>query len=183
MNTSSLHRVTVPLKSERMSLDPLGPGHAEALRPLLDDPRVARTLSLDGKAPAPGAEPEALASAAEHWEQYGFGLWLLRDRETGELFGRGGMQRCVIDGTEEVEVCWAIVPERWGQGYASEVAAICLSFAFDELYLGSVVAFTLPDNLPSRKVMTKAGMSYERDFSHCGRAHVLYRRRDEPASA
>lgn len=183
MNPSSLHRTAVPLTSERMSLDPLGPTHGDALRPLLDDPRVARTLSLDAKPPAPGAEPEALTRSAEHWELHGFGMWLLRDRETGELIGRGGLQRCAIEGTDEVEVCWAVVPERWGQGYASEVAATCLKLAFQGLYLGTVVAFTLPDNLPSRKVMTKAGMSYERDISHAGRAHVLYRRRDQPVPA
>ena len=38
-------------------------------------------------------------------------------------------------------------------------------------------AFTLPDNIASRRVMEKAGFSYERDILRVGLAHVLYRLR------
>ena len=40
-----------------------------------------------------------------------------------------------------------------------------------------LVAFTLPDNLGSRRVMEKSGFVYERDIVHVGLAHVLYRHR------
>jgi hypothetical protein len=36
---------------------------------------------------------------------------------------------------------------------------------------------TLPDHDRSRRVMAKAGLTYERDVMHAGLAHVLYRRR------
>ena len=39
----------------------------------------------------------------------------------------------------------------------------------------SVVAFTLPDNTASRRVMEKLGMTYERDIVHADLPHVLYR--------
>ena len=42
--------------------------------------------------------------------------------------------------------------------------------------LQRVVAYTLPDNWASRRVMEKAGFAYERDVMHVGLRHVLYRR-------
>jgi RimJ/RimL family protein N-acetyltransferase len=52
-----------------------------------------------------------------------------------------------------------------------------VAVAFEQLELLSIVAFTLPDNVASRRVMDKAGFEYERDIMHAGLAHVLYRRR------
>jgi RimJ/RimL family protein N-acetyltransferase len=37
------------------------------------------------------------------------------------------------------------------------------------------VSFTLPHNAASRRVMEKAGLTYERDITHAGLPHVLYR--------
>ena len=75
----------------------------------------------------------------------------------------------------EVEAGWAIVPKRWGEGLATELARASVSTAFEQLGLGEVVAFTLPDNAASRRVMEKVGLTYERDIEHAGLPHVLYR--------
>ena len=47
--------------------------------------------------------------------------------------------------------------------------------AFDDLGLGEIVAFTLPTNIASRRVMEKSGFAYEREIVHAGLPHVLYR--------
>ena len=39
-----------------------------------------------------------------------------------------------------------------------------------------IVAFTLVDNIASRRVMEKAEFEYERELEHVGLPHVLYRR-------
>ena len=46
--------------------------------------------------------------------------------------------------------------------------------AFNDLGLREIVAFTLPDNLASRRVMEKAGFVYDREVTHVGLPHVLY---------
>ena len=68
------------------------------------------------------------------------------------MVGRGGLQPTSATGADEVEVAWAIVPERWGQGLATELARACVQIAFDDLELSSVIAYTRPDNLASRRV-------------------------------
>ncbi len=122
---------------------------------------------------------DGIQDKLEHWEHYGFGPWLLRDRASGVMVGRGGLQHTFVNDRHEIEVGWAIVPERWGQGLATELAQASVALAFDDLGLDRIVAFTLPYNVASRRVMEKAGFVFERGIVHKGLDHVLYRRTAE----
>jgi RimJ/RimL family protein N-acetyltransferase len=95
------------------------------------------------------------------------------------MVGRGGLQWTYVGGHDEVEVAWAVVPERWGEGLATELAEASIATAFGPLHLEQIVAFTLPHNITSRRVMEKTGFQFERDIVHAGLPHVLYRRRRE----
>ena len=179
MSTVSCERVqTQRLLCERLTLE-----HAGEVAILMGDPRVARTLTPDGRPMTQTQVLDSLRAKIAHWERYGFGLWLLRDRETGGMVGRGGLQHTYTAGLQDVEAAWAIVPERWRQGFATELANACIEVGFRQLGLRSIVAFTLPDNIASRRVMEKAGFVYEREVMHVGLPHVLYRRalRDDSA--
>jgi RimJ/RimL family protein N-acetyltransferase len=173
MSTSTIERI----ETERMILERLRLEHAPEQLRLLLDPRVSLTLSPRGQPPSEAEVIDGLAAKVEHWNRHGFGMWLLRDRETGEMVGRGGLQYTYTAGLNDVEAAWAIVPGRWGQGLATELAHACLETAFGPLDLLEIVAFTLPVNVASRRVMEKSGFAYERDIVHAGLAHVLYRRR------
>jgi [ribosomal protein S5]-alanine N-acetyltransferase len=178
MTTSTLDRV----QTTRLILERVQPEHASELASLLLDPRIAATL---WPRPAPPTEADVLDSVAakvDHWERYGFGMWLLRDRETGRMVGRGGLQYTYTAGLNDVEAGWAIVHERWGQGLATELALACVDVAFTRLELLDIVAFTLPTNAASRRVMEKSGFEYERHIVHAAMPHVLYRHRG-PAAA
>jgi RimJ/RimL family protein N-acetyltransferase len=173
MSTGTVERV----ETERMILERLRIEHAPEQLRLLLDPRVSTTLWPRGQAPTEADVLDGLAAKIDHWERHGFGMWLLRDRETREMVGRGGLQYTYTAGLNDVEAAWAIVPERWGQGLATELAHACVEAAFGQLGLLEIVAFTLPDNHASRRVMEKAGFEYERDIVHAGLPHVLYRHR------
>ncbi len=153
------------------------PEHADDLSTLLRDPRVARTLFTTGAAPSEAEVVANLAAKQAHWQRHGFGLWMLYDRDSGAIVGRGGLQHTIATGSEEIEVGWAIVPERWGEGLATELALASVEAGFGTLDLSELIAYTLVDNAASRRVMEKAGFSYEREMQHVGRPHVLYRRR------
>jgi RimJ/RimL family protein N-acetyltransferase len=165
------------LETARMVLERLRPEHGPEQLQLLLDPRVGATLWPRPEPPTEADVLDGLAFKVEHWERHGFGMWLLRDRETGEMVGRGGLQYTYTAGLNDVEAGWAIMPERWGQGLATELAHACVEVAFEHLDLLEIVAFTLPANVASRRVMEKAGFEYERDIVHAGLPHVLYRRR------
>jgi ribosomal-protein-alanine N-acetyltransferase len=163
------------IETARMVLERLRASHHDELSVLLLDPRVARTL-WPGEGPASEAQLlHILGDKLEHWDRHGFGLWLLRDRASGAVVGRGGLQHTNVGGNAEIEAGWAIVPERWGEGLATELAQACTAVAFEQLELEQIVAFTLPTNVASRRVMEKSGFAYERDVSHKDLVHVLYR--------
>lgn len=164
------------LDTPRMRGEPLSPEHEDELAALTLDPRVYRTLWPWSYPPTRGDVRASLRDKREHWERHGFGLWLLRDRATGELAGRGGLQYTDAIGGYAVEAAWAIVPERWGQGLGTELAQASVAVAFDSLDLDELIAITLPENLASRRVMEKAGFAHDRDIAHAGLRHLLYRR-------
>ena len=157
-----------------MVLSAPAPADAHEVAALLGDPRVGRWLggTLD-----PGSARLALERWSAHWTAHGFGLWIARDRAGGELVGRGGLSMTVVNGHAEVEVGWAIGPEHWGQGLATELGAAALKVADGPLAVRDVVSFTLPDNARSRRVMEKLGLRPELEVEHRGLPHVLYRRR------
>ena len=160
------------VETERLRAEPVAAEHAEELRALLEDPRVGATL---GGVLTPAQVRGSAEAMAEHWARHGFGYWVWRDRATGELVGRGGLHHTHVGGRDEVEVGWAVMADRWGEGFATEIGRASARHAFGELELLDVVAFTLPDNHASRRVMEKLGFAYERDVLHAGLPHVLCR--------
>jgi RimJ/RimL family protein N-acetyltransferase len=171
MSTGTIERV----ETARMILERLLLEHAPEQLALLLDPRVYATLWPASAPPTERDVIDGLSSKVDHWDRHGFGMYLLRDRETGEMVGRGGLQYTYTAGLNDVEAGWAIVPERWGQGLATEMARAAADVAFTDLRLGEIVAFTLPDNTASRRVMEKTGFTYQRRIVHVGLPHVLYR--------
>lgn len=120
---------------------------------------------------------EFLRTNLAHWDEHGFGLWMFREAATGAFVGRAGLRHVRIAGREEVELAYALMPEFWGRGLATELARGLVRIAFEELALAELVAFTITTNQASRRVMEKVGFAFERELVHAGVPHVLYRRR------
>jgi ribosomal-protein-alanine N-acetyltransferase len=144
---------------------------------LFADPAVAATLW-----PGPLGGPRTAAQAAEmlsadigHWREERFGPWVFFEAGTGAFVGRGGLRRTTLAGDECVEVMYALRPDVWGQGYATEIACVAVAHA-RRLGLMDVVGFTTTANLASRRVLEKAGMRIDEDtIEHAGLSHWLGR--------
>jgi RimJ/RimL family protein N-acetyltransferase len=115
-------------------------------------------------------------------EERGWGFWAVEVRGGAPFIGFVGLS---IPGFRPgVEIGWRLAKEHWGHGYASEAAVASLRFGFEKLTLEEIVAFTVPLNERSRRVMERIGMSRDSadDFDHPNvepghplRRHVLYR--------
>lgn len=165
------------LETARLRGEPTGPQHEPFLISLLGDPEVGRTL---GGVRGPAEVRASIARDRAHWRALGFGLWVFSERDSGEPVGRGGLILQRIDGETEVEAGWSVRSDRWRQGYATEMGAAAVEFAFDQLGMRTVISLTLVDNLASRRVMEKLGFAYEREVTHAELPHVQYRL-DAPA--
>lgn len=134
---------------------------------------------------------EALAEAGRMraaLAQRGWGAWVLEIPGEMPFAGFVGLMVPAWSAhfTPAVEIGWRLPRPAWGRGYASEAAAAAAAFALDVLKLDELVAITVPDNEPSRRVMRRIGMTHDADgdFAHPRlppghrlSTHVLYRLR------
>lgn len=121
-----------------------------------------------------------------HFDLKGFGPYAVEFRRDHTFIGFIGLNIPTFEApfTPCVEVAWRLAPEYWGQGLATEGARAVTEYGFQQLKLREIVAFTVPANVRSRRVMEKLGMKHNSadDFDHpqlpaahpLGR-HVLYR--------
>ncbi len=155
------------------------------------DPRVMRYFA----SVLARAESDALVDWIEAgFHRYGFGLFAAEMRETGQFAGFVGLS---VPGFEAhftpcVEIGWRLDAALWNRGLATEGARAVLRYGFETVGLSEVVSFTVPANLPSRRVMEKIGMIRDPagDFDHPRlpeghplRRHVLYRMSSTDAAA
>lgn len=186
---------TIYLETERLLLRAWIDEDAEPFAALCADPEVMRyfpeTLSRQ--------ESDALVGRCiEKQARHGFGMAPVEEKTTGEFLGFVGLNRpeyaLPLPFDPCVEIGWRLRRSAWGKGYASEAARGWLRFGFETIGLDEIVAFTIPDNLPSQQVMTRIGMTRDLDGDflhpllpkeHPVAPHVLYRltRTDWLASA
>ena len=171
------------ISTERLLLRPWRREDLEPFAALNADPRVMEffvsVLTRD--------ESDRLADRlSEHVDEHGWGLWAVEIAGVTPFAGYVGLSAPRFDApfTPCVEVGWRLAVEHWGHGYATEGASAALEFGFRRLKLDEIVSFTVPQNLRSRRVMERLGMTHDPadDFDHPGlpvehrlRRHVLYR--------
>ena len=94
------------------------------------------------------------------YEEDGFGLWAVVLKETGEMIGDCGITMQNIHGTMLPEIGYHIRADRQRRGYASEAAAECIRYAFENLGFPAVYSYMKYTNIPSQRTAMKNGMKY-----------------------
>jgi RimJ/RimL family protein N-acetyltransferase len=146
------------LRTERLTLRPLELADREAYAAMRFHPEVARWLSPADRDPLAAAEA-TIARFQSGWSTRGYAPWgVFRE---GRLIGQCGLN--FVPEFEETEVLWALHPDAWGKGYATEAAQAALTFGFETIGLALIFAVTRPGNLASQAVMKRLGLVYRRD--------------------
>lgn len=100
-----------------------------------------------------------------HWDEHGYGLWAVEEKPSGEFIGRVGLMRYGDFVSEpegsRTEVGFLLDRRRWGQGLATEGVAASLQWAFKDLGFERIISIMQPDNLGSRRVIEKAGLTLQ----------------------
>lgn len=89
------------------------------------------------------------------YEFYGFGIWTVILKETGEVIGRAGLS--MREGFEEPELGFVIGVPWQRQGLAAEVCRAVLAYGREELLFTRVQALTVPENKASTALLQKLG--------------------------
>lgn len=87
------------------------------------------------------------------------GMNALICKNTAKLIGLCGILVQTIHGAKELEIGYSLLPAYWGNGYASEAAKKCKEVTFEKAWASHVISIIHVDNLPSKKVALKIGMS------------------------
>ena len=131
------------IETERLKLRELTLDDTDKLALVLSDPQSMRFY------PHPFSREEV-----EHWikwnidnyKKYGFGLWAVIEKESNEFIGDCG------------------VTMQQGKGYATEVARACSDYAKSR-GVKQIISYMKSDNLPSRHVAERNGMTYVKSFT------------------
>jgi RimJ/RimL family protein N-acetyltransferase len=122
------------------------------LIPILGNSKVVKYIG-DGRPTPPKQTELALDSMIQHYKRHGYGRLALFAKTSSRLIGYAGL-RCL---SGEPELVYLLDEPFWGKGLATEAAAECLRYSFEDLRSERVVAMTKPENLVSMKVLGKLG--------------------------
>jgi ribosomal-protein-alanine N-acetyltransferase len=141
------------IRTDRLSLRPVAHSDRASLHRFWTDPDIRRFLWDDEVIPLDRVDEE-IEKSRESFRLFGFGLWLLLDG--GELLGFCGLRPVPESG--EIEILYAVRPDHWGEGLATEAARAVLRFGFERCGLGRILARADAPNTASVRVMEKLGM-------------------------
>ncbi|GGQ87670.1 GNAT family N-acetyltransferase [Streptomyces althioticus] len=143
------------LRSERLDLEGVTPAVAASLSVAGDG-----GFTWAGGAPAEGTRVGA-GIGVKQYEEGTFlpewGMYVLVRREDDRAVGAMGFHGAPADG--RVEIGYDLVVEARGNGYATEALRTLSAWALDQDAVHTVVAVVEEPNVPSQKVVTRAGFT------------------------
>jgi ribosomal-protein-alanine N-acetyltransferase len=159
------------LETERLVLRPFRADDLDDLCAVLGDPEVARFI---GTGQPRGREEvrERLQRILDHWQEHGFGLWVLIAKEGGGFVGHCGVG--YLHGRGDAELSYTLARPYWGRGLATEAVKRVLRHAFEVLRLPRVIGVARVHNVASQRVMLRAGMTFREDIRYDGKEGRLY---------
>ncbi|VAW09972.1 hypothetical protein MNBD_BACTEROID03-1852 [hydrothermal vent metagenome] len=86
------------------------------------------------------------------------GMNTLIEKKTGKLIGQCGLLIQTVDGIEELEIGYSILPQYWKKGFATEAATKCKTHAIENRLAESVISIVHIDNIASQRVAGNMGM-------------------------
>jgi ribosomal-protein-alanine N-acetyltransferase len=166
------------LETHRLVLREFQHEDLDALAAILCDRETMRyyPVSLDTPAVADWIQRNRTRYAND-----GHGLWAMILKSTRELIGDCGLVRQSVDAVDEIEIGYHVRRDLWNQGYASEAARACRDYGFASLKVDRLISLIRPDNLASRRVAEKNGMTIWKEVTKVDLLHYVYAiRRDRP---
>jgi RimJ/RimL family protein N-acetyltransferase len=147
-------------ETERLTFRKLEKSDFKDWLPLFENKEAGLFLGMDSGL--------TVRQQCEKWFEKGFyryendkgGMNVLVDKKTNKMIGQCGLLVQEIEGKEFIEIGYAILPEYWGKGFASEAAQKCKEFAFENNLRDELISVIHIDNVGSMKVAKRNGMTF-----------------------
>ena len=101
----------------------------------------------------------------ERYQVFGFGLWAVCLKETGEMIGDCGLTMQVIDGQIKPEIGYHIRGDQQRKGYAKEAAAAVRDWTFRNTPFQVIYSYMKYTNEPSARTAMAYGCRLVDEFA------------------
>lgn len=165
------------LETERLILRPMTQTDFEALHLIFTD---ANVMAAFNHPLFTGEQMQRwLQRNLDHQNEFGYGLFSVILKETGELIGDCGLEQMEDQGAAELG--YDLRSDFWNRGYATEAAIAVRDYAFDVLCLPRLISLIRVGNLASKRVAEKVGMTLAEEFPRYGIRYWKYSLENEHA--
>ena len=133
----------------------------DALYEILSDPETMQHY------PAPYDEEKTrnwITWNLDNYEKYGFGLWAVVLKETGEFIGDCGITLQNIDGEILPEIGYHIHKKYWRRGFAKEAARAVRDWGFRNTQYGIFYSYMKYTNIGSWSTALANGMKKVKEY-------------------
>jgi RimJ/RimL family protein N-acetyltransferase len=160
------------IETKRLILRPMLVSDFDALGLIFGDPKVMASFKED---PFTREQMQRwLQRNLDHQKEFGYGLFSVILKETGELIGDCGLEQMEVNEEQAAELGYDFRSEFWNQGYATEAATAVRDYAFDVLKLPMLISLIRVGNLASKRVAEKAGMTLDEEYTRYGNRYWKY---------
>ena len=150
------------IETERLELRKFELTDAAFLRELLNSPGWLEYIGDRNVHTDEEAGTYLLNGPIKSYQTNGFGLFLVLLKAKQTPIGACGLLK--RDYLDEPDLGFAFLPGYTGQGYGYESAAAVMFYAKNELNLSQILAFTVPNNVASIRLLEKLGFQFEKRF-------------------
>ena len=148
-------------ESERIIFRRIVPEDFDTWLPFYKNPKSTQYWEGLSKNPEAACK-EQFKNIFKRYEKELGGMNALILKETNKLVGICGLLVQKVDGIEELEIGYSILPEYWRKEYAFEAAKKSKDYAFEQGFTSSLISIIHIDNIPSQKVALKNGMQLDK---------------------
>ncbi len=111
----------------------------------------------------------------DSYKKYGFGLWAVVFKETGEMIGDCGISIQNIDNELKPEIGYHLRLDYHNQGLGHEMTSAVKDYFFLNYDYDEVYSYMNINNIPSEKTAMKNGMTFIKTFESNGEIDKVYR--------
>jgi RimJ/RimL family protein N-acetyltransferase len=136
------------------------------------DPKVMASF---GEAPFGRPQMERWVQRnLDHQAEFGYGLFSVIHKASGELIGDCGLEQMEIEGAQAAELGYDFRSAYWRQGFATEAATAVRDYAFQVLHWPRLISLIRVGNIASQRVAEKIGMRRISEFTRFGHNYWQY---------
>ena len=164
-----------PIETERLSLRLLTPEDLSAWSVFfINNPQLHYVGVIEEAEPLVHAK-KWMDRQLTRYTETGLGMLAMIEKATGQLIGQVGILQRDVDGENMHEIGYGIIPEKWGEGFASEGAIRMKQYLIEHHIDSKVISLIHPDNIGSQRVAENNGMNREREWLFEGKPCHIYR--------